>query len=99
MAKTGIYVSLTDSQIGNNQSDESIAMIFADAPAISGTFLQNKSYMITGLQDAVALGITQEWEEGQMATSGSRLYTHIADFYANAGAGTKLWICGTTFTY
>lgn len=99
MAKTGIYVSLTDSQIGNNQSDESIAMIFADAPAISGTFLQNKSYMITGLQDAVALGITQEWEKEQLATSGSRLYTHIADFYANAGAGTKLWICGTTFTY
>lgn len=99
MAKTGIYVSLTDSQIGNNQSDESISMIFADAPAISGTFLQDKSYMITGLQDAVALGITQEWEEEQLATSGSRLYTHIADFYANAGAGTKLWICGTTFTY
>lgn len=99
MAKTGIYVSLSDSQIGNNQSDESIAMIFADAPAISGTFLQDKSYMITGLQDAVALGITQEWEEAQLAASGSRLYTHIADFYANAGAGTKLWICGTTFTY
>lgn len=99
MAKTGIYVSLSDSQIGNNQSDESIAMIFADAPAISRTFLQDKAYMITGLQDAAALGITQEWETGQLDTSGSRLYTHIADFYANAGSGTKLWICGTTFTY
>ena len=99
MAKTGIYVSLSDSQIGNNQSDESIAMIFADAPAISSTFLQNKAYMITGLQDAAALGITQEWETGQLSSSKSRLYTHIADFYANAGSGTKLWICGTTFTY
>lgn len=99
MAKTGIYVSLSDSQIGNNQSDESIAMIFADAPAISSTFLQDKAYMITGLQDAAALGITQEWETGQLSSSGSRLYTHIADFYANAGSGTKLWICGTTFTY
>lgn len=99
MAKTGIYVSLSDSQIGNNQSDESIAMIFADAPAISNTFLQDKAYMITGLQDAAALGITQEWETGQLSSSGSRLYTHIADFYANAGSGTKLWICGTTFTY
>lgn len=99
MAKTGIYVSLSDSQIGNNQSDESIAMIFADAPAISSTFLQDKAYMITGLQDAAALGITQEWETGQLDTSKSRLYTHIADFYANAGSGTKLWICGTTFTY
>lgn len=99
MAKTGIYVSLSDSQIGNNQSDESIAMIFADAPAISRTFLQDKAYMITGLQDAAALGITQEWETEQLSSSGSRLYTHIADFYANAGSGTKLWICGTTFTY
>lgn len=99
MAKTGIYVSLSNSQIGNNQSDESIAMIFADAPAISSTFLQDKAYMITGLQDAAALGITQEWETGQLDTSKSRLYTHIADFYANAGSGTKLWICGTTFTY
>lgn len=99
MAKTGIYVSLSDSQIGNNQSDESIAMIFADAPAISSTFLQDKAYMITGLQDAAALGITQEWETKQLSSSGSRLYTHIADFYANAGSGTKLWICGTTFTY
>lgn len=99
MAKTGIYVSLSDSQIGNNQSDESIAMIFADAPAISSTFLQDKAYMITGLQDAAALGITQEWETEQLSSSGSRLYTHIADFYANAGSGTKLWICGTTFTY
>lgn len=99
MAKTGIYVSLSDSQIGNNQSDESIAMIFADAPAISSTFLQDKAYMITGLQDAAALGITQEWETGQLSSSKSRLYTHIADFYANAGSGTKLWICGTTFTY
>lgn len=99
MAKTGIYVSLSDSQIGNNQSDESIAMIFADAPAISSTFLQDKAYMITGLQDAAALGITQEWETEQLSTSRSRLYTHIADFYANAGSGTKLWICGTTFTY
>lgn len=99
MAKTGIYVSLSDSQIGNNQSDESIAMIFADAPAISSTFLQDKAYLITGLQDASALGITQEWETGQLSSSGSRLYTHIADFYANAGSGTKLWICGTTFTY
>ena len=99
MAKTGIYVSLSDSQIGNNKSDESIAMIFADAPAISSTFLQDKAYMITGLQDAAALGITQEWEKGQLDTFKSRLYTHIADFYANAGSGTKLWICGTTFTY
>lgn len=99
MAKTGIYVSLSDSQIGNNQSDESIAMIFADAPAISITFLQDKAYLITGLQDAAALGITQEWETEQLSSSGSRLYTHIADFYANAGSGTKLWICGTTFTY
>lgn len=99
MAKTGIYVSLSDSQIGNNQSDESIAMIFADAPAISNTFLQDKAYMITGLQDAAALGITQEWETEQLSSSRSRLYTHIADFYANAGSGTKLWICGTTFTY
>lgn len=99
MAKTGIYVSLSDSQIGNNQSDESIALIFADAPAISSTFLQDKAYLITGLQDAAALGITQEWETGQLDTSKSRLYTHIADFYANAGSGTKLWICGTTFTY
>lgn len=99
MAKTGIYVSLSDSQIGNNQSDESIAMIFADAPAISSTFLQDKAYMITGLQDAAVLGITQEWETEQLSSSGSRLYTHIADFYANAGSGTKLWICGTTFTY
>ena len=99
MAKTGIYVSLSDSQIGNNQSDESIAMIFADAPAISNTFLQDKAYLITGLQDAAALGITQEWETEQLSSSGSRLYTHIADFYANAGSGTKLWICGTTFTY
>jgi len=99
MAKTGVYVSLSDSQIGNNQSDESIAMIFADAPAISSTFLQDKAYMITGLQDAAALGITQEWETGQLDISKSRLYTHIADFYANAGSGTKLWICGTTFTY
>lgn len=99
MAKTGIYVSLSDSQIGNNQSDESIAMIFADAPAISSTFLQDKAYMITGLQDAAALGITQEWETEHLRSSGSRLYTHIADFYANAGSGTKLWICGTTFTY
>lgn len=99
MAKTGIYVSLSDSQIGNNRSDESIAMIFADAPAISSTFLQDKAYMITGLQDAAALGITQEWETDQLDTSKSRLYTHIADFYANAGSGTKLWICGTTFTY
>lgn len=99
MAKTGIYVSLSDSQIGNNQSDESIAMIFADAPAISSTFLQDKAYLITGLQDAAALGITQEWETEQSSSSGSRLYTHIADFYANAGSGTKLWICGTTFTY
>lgn len=99
MAKTGIYVSLSDSQIGNNQSDESIAMIFADAPAISSTFLQDKAYLITGLQDAAALGITQEWETEQLSSSGSRLYTHIADFYANAGSGTKLWICGTTFTY
>lgn len=99
MAKTGIYVSLSDSQIGNNRSDESVAMIFADAPAILGTFLQDKAYLITGLQDAAALGITQEWETGQLDTSKSRLYTHIADFYANAGSGTKLWICGTTFTY
>lgn len=99
MAKTGIYVSLSDSQIGNNQSDESIAMIFADAPAISSTFLQDKAYMITGLQDAAALGITQKWETEQLSSSKSRLYTHIADFYANAGSGTKLWICGTTFTY
>lgn len=99
MAKTGIYVSLSDSRTGNNQSDESIAMIFADAPAISSTFLQDKAYLITGLQDAAALGITQEWETGQLDTSKSRLYTHIADFYANAVSGTKLWICGTTFTY
>ena len=99
MAKTGIYVSLTDTSIGNNQSDESISMIIADAPAISGTFLQDKAYMLTSLQDAIALGITEEWETSQLSTTKSRLYTVISDFYSKAGSGTKLWIMGTTFTY
>lgn len=99
MAKTGIRVTLEDSAIGINRPDESISMIIADAPAISTTFLQNKAYMLTSLTDASNLGITSEWEEGQLKTSGSRLYTLISDFYTTASAGTKCWIMGTTFEY
>ena len=63
MAKTGITTSLTDTALGQNVSDESISMLVCDAPAISTTFLQNTPYLITSTQDAINLGITQEWEE------------------------------------
>lgn len=99
MAKTGITTSLTDTALGQNVSDESISMLVCDAPAISTTFLQNTPYLITSTQDAINLGITQEWEEEQLSSTGSRLYTNITDFYSQATSGTKLWIVGSTFTY
>ena len=94
MAQTGIYTELVDTALGGTAQDNSVSMLFAPgakgtAPGPGGVTLEvGTSYMLTGLEDAVNLGINEEYD----TTNKTPLYFNIKEFYDKADAGTKLWI-------
>jgi len=65
-------------------------MIFAQAVAVTSTFSLNTPYLITGLTDLTALGITAAYD----ATNGTAVYQQVSDFYLTGGDGTLLWLVG-----
>ena len=97
MAQTGIYTELVDTALGGTAQDKSVSMLFAPgakgtAPGPGGVTLEvGTSYMLTGLEDAVNLGINEEYD----TTNKTSLYFNIKEFYDKADAGTKLWISTT----
>lgn len=94
MAKTGIYISLLDTNIGSAQSDDSICMLVVDCdvlPTGAANQLENMTpVLLTSLSDAEGFGVTPEWAEGD--GKNTYLYQHISEFYSQCATGTKLWI-------
>jgi hypothetical protein len=94
MARTGIYTSITDTQLGNQSVSDSIFMLVAPAKAATATgglkFDLGVAYLITSVKDATNLGITSD--------NNLLLMFNITEFYEKAGNGTKLWIVGVNAT-
>ena len=74
MAQTGIYTELVDTALGGTAQDNSVSMLFAPgakgkAPGPGGVTLEvGTSYMLTGLEDAVNLGINEEYDTTDKTT-------------------------------
>lgn len=67
--------------------------LLASAVAVAETFLLNKAYAITKLDDLATLGITSD-----VADVNANIYKTVKDFYTEAKDGTKLWIYGALNT-
>lgn len=70
---------------------DGVCGIVASAVVVGATFLLNQHYVIYSLKDAEALGIIN-------SVGNHELYKTIAEFYAEAGNGTELWIYGVART-
>ena len=68
-------------------SDDGVFGLLASSSAVADTFELNKPYLIKGMKDVAALGITASIDN-------YRLYTWLSEFYAEAGEGTSLWLIG-----
>lgn len=56
--------------------------------AVSGGLQLTTPYLLTSLDDAIALGITSAYDTANSV----RVYEHVKDFYSNAARGTLLYI-------
>lgn len=92
MATTGIEINLQDTQIGTAVVGNGNAMLFSLAAEVAGDgmFKMNVPYLITSVADAEALGINAAYDTANKVG----LYWNITEFYAKAGTGALLWICG-----
>lgn len=65
--------------------------IVANAVAVTDGFQLNKAYQLKSMRDVSAIKLTDTIDN-------HRLYKAIAEFYAEAGEGTELWIYGVAKT-
>ncbi len=72
-------------------SDDGVFGLLASSSTVVDTFELNKPYLIKGMKDVAALGITA-------SVDNYRLYKWLSEFYAEAGEGTSLWLMGRSKT-
>lgn len=73
--------------------DDGVVGLLATASAVSSTFSLGTAYLLTKLDDLVALGIDSE-----SSGANANLYKCVKDFYSQAPDGTKLWLMGVPDT-
>jgi len=76
---------------GVSPSEDGVVGLVSHATAVSTTFMLGTPYLLTGLADLVALGVTS-------AATGANagLYKTVEEFYTEAPAGSKLWVMGVS---
>lgn len=88
MALPGIDISVINGALGNNiPTDDGLAGLLLQGPAATGLTLLTPR-LITSLAEAESLGIDSDYD----TTNTVRVWKHISEFYAEAGAGSRLWI-------
>jgi len=71
-----------------NTGSDGVLGIVATAAAVSGKFELNNPYQLRSMIDVANLGIVKG------SVDNGRLYKALAEFYAEAGEGSELWIMG-----
>lgn len=82
-----IKIQFLNGQLGTvGESADGLLGLICGAVAVAATFVLNKAYTITSMDDFAELGITEE--------NNATIYKVVKEFYDEAGAGTKLVIYG-----
>jgi hypothetical protein len=71
--------------------DDGVFGLLASSSAVADTYELDKPYLVKGMKDVAALGITA-------SVDNYRLFKWLTEFYAEAGEGTSLWIIGKAKT-
>ena len=71
--------------------DDGVFGLLASSSAVAEKFDLDKPYLIKGMKDVAALGITA-------SVDNYSLFKWLSEFYAEAGEGTALWIMGKAKT-
>ena len=88
MALPNVSVNLKNGQLGQIiQSDDGLTGMLLQGPAPTDLALLAPK-LLTRLEDAVDLGIDADYDTDNTV----EVYKHIREFYAEAGAGAKLYI-------
>jgi hypothetical protein len=92
MPKPKVDIAFANGEIGSvTTSPDGICVIVASAVA-NGSFTLNKAETVYSLAEAEALGIIPT------VAGNYELHKTVKEFYAEAGAGTELWIYGVAKT-
>jgi len=92
MGLPSININFQNGQLGQYlDTPDGVFGLLASAAAVSTTFVLNTPYMVRGMSQVAALGITP-------SVDNYVLYKALKEFYAEAGDGTELWLMGLAKT-
>jgi len=88
----GIDIQFENGNVSNVVvSPDGVLGLIGNAVAVSPTFVLDTPYILKGMTDVAALGITDSIDN-------HILYKALSEFYAEAGEGTELWLIGKAQT-
>jgi hypothetical protein len=86
-----VKINYLNGQLGTvAETTDGLMALVIGAVAVASTFVLNKAYTVTGMDDLAALGVT--------SVNNAELYKHVAEFYDEAETGTKLVLYGVSPT-
>lgn len=95
MASHNVNISVNNNLIGTPASSDGVMMIFIHGFAIGSTLALDTPYLLTSLNDGLALGISQALDEA----NGTYIFGHVNEFYdGSINNGALLWLVVTAPT-
>lgn len=89
MASHNIIISVNNNQIGTPASSDGVMMMFIQGYAIGNTLALNTPYLLTSLNDGLALGLSQANDEA----NNTYVFGHVNEFYdGSLNDGALLWL-------
>jgi hypothetical protein len=86
----GIRIKFENGALGSvSSSADGVVGLVSTAVPVVDKFALQQAYVLRGLDDLVALGVTSAADDVNCF-----LYRHVKEFYDEAGAGAELWIMG-----
>jgi hypothetical protein len=89
MASHSISISLLNTQTGTPISNDGIFVLVCHGTAVSG-FSLDTMYLLSALSDLDTLNINAAYD----TTNAVNIYKQVSQFFAEAGAGAKVWLLG-----
>jgi hypothetical protein len=90
MSQHIISTTIINTPSGTPASDNGVCALVCKAVTISTTFVCDTWYLLTKASDLATLGVTAATD----LAGHVNVYKQVTDFYAQAGDGAKLWLCG-----
>jgi hypothetical protein len=90
MSQHIISTTIINTPQGTPASDNGVSALVCKAVTISTTFVCDTWYLLTKADDLATLGVTAATD----LAGHVNVYKQVTDFYAQAGDGAKLWLCG-----